>query len=199
VVKEFTAVRLGTPVRAVSRHADGVVVHDAAGHAHDVDRVVVATHADQALGLLGDPTPAERAVLGAFEYSRNETWLHTDPAPLPRAPGARGSWNYLKPSCAGDDGRVQVNYYLNRLMRLAESEDYVVTLNATDRVDPARVLARMVYHHPIYTPTSVAAQARLPELIDNRTAYAGSYHGWGFHEDGCAAGIRAAAAFGATW
>lgn len=199
VVKELAAVRLGTPVRAVRRHADGVEIRDNADVAHHVDRVVVATHADQALRLLADPTPAERDVLGAFTYSRNETWLHTDAGPLPRAAGARASWNYLKPTCAPDGGPVLVNYYLNKLQRLTEPVDYVVTLNAADRIAEDTRLARMVYRHPIYTPASVAAQRGLPGLNGGRTAFAGSYHGWGFHEDGCLAGLRAAESLGARW
>ena len=198
-VKELAAVRLDTPIRAVRRHPDGVEVRDHADVAHQVDRVVLATHADQALALLADPTPAEREVLGAFRYSRNETWLHTDPGLLPRAPGARASWNLRKPACAGDSGQVLVSYHLNRLMRLTEPVDYLVTLNPAGRVPESAALARMVYRHPVYTPASVAAQARLPELTTATTAYAGSYHGWGFHEDGCAAGVRAAEAFGVRW
>jgi predicted NAD/FAD-binding protein len=196
--KGLTAVHVGTPVRSVRRFPGGVEVRDDAGEAHVVDRVVLATHADESLRLLADPTPAEKEVLGAFSYSRNETWLHTDESLLPSAPGARASWNYLKPSCAGSD-RVLVSYDMNRLMRLDEPSPYVVTLNATDRVDPSSVLARMTYEHPVYTPESVAAQRSLPGLTTDRTAYAGAYHGWGFHEDGCAAGLRAAAAFGVTW
>jgi uncharacterized protein len=197
-VKNLTAVHVGTPVRAVHRHADGVVVRDDADTEHRVDRVVLATHADEALALLADPTPAERAVLGAIPYSRNETWLHTDGSLLPRSAGAAASWNYLKPDCRGAD-RVLVSYHMNRLMRLPATEPYVVTLGATDRVDERAVVARMVYEHPVYTPDSVAAQGRLPELAGARTAYAGAYHGWGFHEDGCAAGVRAAEQFGAGW
>ncbi|MGH3881723.1 MAG: NAD(P)/FAD-dependent oxidoreductase [Actinophytocola sp.] len=197
-VKNLTAVHVGTPVRAVRRGADGVAVRDDADTDHHVDRVVLATHADQALALLVDPTPAEREVLGAFTYSRNETWLHTDDTLLPRSRGAAASWNYLKPDCAGAD-RVLVSYHMNRLMRLATADEYVVTLGATDRVAEDSVLARMVYEHPVYTPASVAAQGRLGELTSARTAYAGAYHGWGFHEDGCAAGVRAAERFGAGW
>ena len=196
--KGLTAVHVGTPARSVRRLPGGVEVRDDAGETHVVDRVVLATHADEALRLLADPTPDEKQVLGAFSYSRNETWLHTDASPLPSAAGARASWNYLKPSCAGSD-EVLVSYDMNRLMRLAEPSPYVVTLNATDRVDPSAVLARMTYEHPVYTPESVAAQRSLPGLTTDRTAYAGAYHGWGFHEDGCAAGVRAAAALGVTW
>jgi predicted NAD/FAD-binding protein len=166
---------------------------------HEVDKVVVATHADQALRLLANPTADEREVLGAFEYSRNETWLHSDPSVLPVSLGARASWNYLKTSCRDGGGPVLVSYDMNRLMRLDTPVGYVVTLNATDRVAPDAVIARMVYEHPIYTPASLAAQRRLPALNDGTVAYAGAYHGWGFHEDGCAAGVRAAESLGVTW
>jgi len=194
----LTAVRAGAPVRTIRRHATGVQVIDAAGVSHDSERVVVATHADQALALLADATPMEKHVLGAFSYSRNETWLHTDPSVLPQTAGARALWNYLKTSCGGDD-RVLVSYHMNRLMQLAEPQDYLVTLNARDRVGASAVLAKMTYEDPVYTPESVAAQGRLPELNTSRTAFAGAYYGWGFHEDGCAAGVRAAEAFGVSW
>lgn len=198
-VKGLTAVHLGTPVRAVTRHPDGVTVRDEDGEAHEVDRVVVATHADEALALLTDPTPAERATLGEFRYSRNETWLHRDTRLLPRACRARASWNYLKPTCRAEPDRVLVSYDLNRLMRLPGEAAHVVTLNATERVDESVVLARMVYEHPVYTERSVAASRELPSLNSTTTAYAGAYHGWGFHEDGCASGVRAAEAFGTGW
>jgi predicted NAD/FAD-binding protein len=199
IVKEFAAIRLATTVRSVHRESEGMLLRDADGHRHEVDRVVIATHADQALRLLADPTPAERDVLGAFSYSRNETVLHTDATILPDAPGAHASWNYRKPACAAGPDQVRVSYHMNRLMRLTEPEDYLVTLNADDAIADERVLARMVYHHPVYTPESVAAQRRLPELTTARTTYAGSYHGWGFHEDACASGVRAADAFGVPW
>ena len=193
----LSAVNLSTPVRSVHRTAYGVEIRDHADVAHQVDRVVLACHADQALAMLAEPTAAEREILGAFRYSENETALHTDPSPLPVAAGARASWNYLKPSCASDSGRVLVSYHMNRLIRLAEPLDYVVTLNGD--VPEDRVLARMHYRHPIYTPEVLAAQRRLSQLGDDRVRFAGAYHGWGFHEDGCAAGVRAAAAFGSRW
>jgi predicted NAD/FAD-binding protein len=206
VVKGLTAVEVSTPVRAVRRDGAGIEVRDDADVAHRFDRVVVATHAPTALSLLADPTAAERAVLGAFTYSANETWLHTDTSVLPRAADARASWNLLR--VPGED-RVLVSYDMTRLMRLGggasgtagdvAAETYIVTLNATDRVDPATVIAKMDYEHPAYTPASVAAQKRLPALNDGRIAYAGAYHGWGFHEDGCASGVRAAASLGVAW
>ena len=197
--KSLTAVQTGVGIRALTRHPDGVELIDVDGQRHAADVVVVATHADQALSLLADPTDAERAVLGEFRYSRNETLLHTDASLLPTARRARASWNYRLDSCTGPQGDVQVSYWMNRLQDLDEPVDYLVTLNGGPRVDEERVLRRMVYEHPIYTPESVAAQRRLPGLTTGRTAFAGAYHGWGFHEDGCATGVRAAEAFGVTW
>jgi predicted NAD/FAD-binding protein len=197
--KGLTAVHVSTPVRAVIAQRDGFEIRDDADQVYRVDRVVVATHPNQALALLPRPTRAERAVLGAFTYSRNETWLHTDASVLPRAKRARASWNYLKTSCREDNGPVLVSYHMNQLMRLDTASDYVVTLNAADRIQPERVIAKMTYEHPIYTPESLAAQNRLPELNTPRFAFAGAYHGWGFHEDGCVSGVRAAACLGVTW
>ncbi|MER7749229.1 FAD-dependent oxidoreductase [Streptomyces bacillaris] len=199
VAKQLTAVHTATPVRAVTRQADGVELTTEDGTTTPYDSVVIATHPDQALRLLADPTDAERATLGAFTYSRNPTLLHTDTALLPRSRGARASWNYLMPSCAADADHVTVSYDMNRLQRLDAPERFVVTLNGSDRVDPASVRARMVYEHPVYTPESVSAQARLPALSGPVTAFAGAYHGWGFHEDGCRSGAEAAAALGVTW
>ncbi|MBN6041546.1 FAD-dependent oxidoreductase [Amycolatopsis sp. 195334CR] len=198
-VKQLTAVHLSTPIRSLRRTAAGIELRDDADSVHRVDKVVVATHADQALGLLDQPTEREREVLGAFRYSTNEAWLHTGPGVLPRATGARASWNYAAPSCGADHGAVQVSYDMNRLMRLDEPKGYVVTLNPSAEIAESDVLARMTYEHPIYTPESVAAQRRLPELNDGVVAYAGAYHGWGFHEDGCAAGARAAESLGVRW
>ncbi|MEU8585919.1 FAD-dependent oxidoreductase [Streptomyces sp. NPDC048664] len=192
-------VRTGTPVRGVLRHADGIEVTAHDGTTASYDHLVVAVHPDQALRLLGDATPREKEVLGAFRYSRNTTLLHTDTTLLPRAPGARASWNYLMPSCAADADRVRVSYDMNRLQRLDATDTFVVTLGGQDRVAPERVLARMTYEHPVYTPESVAAQHRLPGLSTPVTAFAGAYHGWGFHEDGCRSGVEAAAALGVVW
>jgi predicted NAD/FAD-binding protein len=199
VVKGLSAVHVSTPVRAVTRVAGGVEIRDDADQVHRAGQVVVATHPDQALALLAEPTADERDVLGAFAYSQNTTQLHHDTSVLPRRANARASWNYLKPACSSQDAPVLVSYDMNRLQRLAEPDDYVVTLNGTDRVDPDRVIATMHYEHPIYTPESVAAQRRLPALNDGTVAFAGAYHGWGFHEDGCAAGVRAAESLGAGW
>ncbi|QMU69533.1 NAD(P)/FAD-dependent oxidoreductase [Streptacidiphilus sp. P02-A3a] len=194
VAARLHATRTGTPVARVRRQRDGVTVATTDGRIEYFHGIVLATHPDQALRLLADPTPDEQAVLGAFRYSWNPTVLHRDASVLPGARRARASWNYRMASCADRSDQVRVSYHLNRLLRLDTPEDYLVTLNEDPDtpVDPARVLSRTVYRHPQYTRESLAAQRRLPELNRDRTAFAGAYHGWGFHEDGCRSGALAA-------
>ena len=199
IAERLSCVRTRTPVRAVRRFPGGAEVTDASGTTSVFDAVVIATHPDQALALLADPILAERSALGAFRYSRSSVLLHTDAGPLPSARAVRSSWNYLLRSCRAHEDGVQVSYYLNRLQRLDAGEDYVITLNGADLVAPETVLATMSYQHPIYDPGSVAAQRRLPDLNDGTTAFAGAYHGWGFHEDGCRSGVAAARSLGARW
>ncbi len=192
-------VRTGHAVRNVLRDDTGVEIHDTAGHRDRFDSVVIATHADQALGLLADASREEKEVLGAFRYSRSEAILHTDARLLPTAPRARASWNYLVPSATGPDDAPIVTYWMNRLQGLDGSEQYLVTLNASERIDPARVIATMSYEHPIYDLPAIASQARLASISNPRTAFAGAYHGWGFHEDGCRSGVEAARVLGVGW
>lgn len=192
-------VRRSHAVTDVTRHADGVELRDVTGHVTHVDRVVIATHADQALALLTDPTDDEVITLKAFEYSHNVTLLHTDAAVLPDAARARASWNLRMRSCAAPDEPVVVSYWMNRLQGLDAAEQYLVTLNDRRGVESRSVLATMTYEHPVYTPESVQAQTRLAGLATERTVYAGAYHGWGFHEDGCRSGVEAARHFGVEW
>jgi predicted NAD/FAD-binding protein len=198
-VKHLTSVQTSTPIRSIERTAQGVAIRDDADVVQSFDGVVVATHADQALGLLAEPTAAERHVLGAISYTRNPTVLHTDTSLLPRTPKAAAAWNYSLASCRTAPAAVQVSYNMNRLQRLDAPETYVVTLNGAERVDPATTLASMDYRHPSYTRESVAARAGLPELNDGVVTFAGAYHGWGFHEDGCRSGALAAESLGMSW
>jgi uncharacterized protein len=197
--KELTSVRLATPVRTIHRDGFGVSVRDADDALEPFSQVVIATHADTALRLLANPSHAEQEVLGAFGYSQNHTVLHTDQRLLPRTKRAHASWNYLMPSCTTSSAEVMVSYDMNRLQQLETSTPYVVSLNANNRIEPDRVVAEMDYEHPIYNVESVSAQRRLPELNAGRTAFAGAYHGWGFHEDGCRSGVEAARFFGVEW
>jgi predicted NAD/FAD-binding protein len=199
IAKQITRAATGVPVRAIRRAGGGVEVHDHHLGVRRFAAAVIATHPDQALGLLASPSREEQEVLGAFRYTASPVVLHTDAALLPRAPAVRASWNYLLRGCTTTAGQVHVSYDLNRLQRLDEPRQYLVTLNAIDRVRADLVLARMTYRHPLYNARSVAAQRRLPGLNTPVLAYAGAYHGWGFHEDGCLAGIRAAAALGVHW
>ncbi len=199
IAKTLTEVRLNTPVTALRRTAHGVELRDADGETHRFDAAVVATHPHQALRLLAEPTAQEQAVLEAITYSVNETLLHSDTAVLPGSAGAQASWNYRMESCATSAEQVLVSYDMNRLQRLDADGRYLVTLGGSAAVDPAQVLDRMVYEHPIYTPSSVAAQERLPALDDDRIVFAGAYHGWGFHEDGARSGRSAARRLGSTW
>ncbi len=196
-------VRTGTRVVAVSRKPEGVLL-ETRTPAGDLetpvfDKVVVATHADTALALLTDATEDERRTLGAFSYSTNHTYLHRDESVLPRSRRARASWNYRLDACDAVDDRTRVSYWMNRLQGHPEAEPLVVTLNPHAAAPPRNVVAEMSYEHPTYTRASVAAQADLPALNTDRLAYAGAYHGWGFHEDGCRSGLAAAAALGAPW
>lgn len=192
-------VRAGLPATVIARADAGVSILDASGGWTQFDRVVVATHADQALQLLADPSPAEKEVLGAFGYTSNEAVLHTDASVLPTAPRARASWNYLTPWVAEGDHVPIVTYWMNRLQGLDSAEQHLVTLNGGEWIDPDRVVARMSYEHPVYDLPAVEAQRRLPDLAGPTTVYAGAYHGWGFHEDGCRSGVEAARWFGVTW
>jgi predicted NAD/FAD-binding protein len=198
VAKEISAVTTSAPVTSVRRTGAGVEV-TADGEAQLFDGCVIATHPHQALALLAEPTADETAVLGAIPYVVNPTVLHTDTSLLPRSDRAQASWNYVMATCSCDASAVLVSYDMNRLQRLDAPETFVVTLNGVDHIDPSTVVDRMDYEHPAYTPESVAAQKRLPSLNDGVIAFAGAYHGWGFHEDGARSGVEAARTLGGTW
>jgi uncharacterized protein len=192
-------VRAAHAVTDITRREDGVVIRDVTGQVTRVDRVVIATHADQALGLLADPSDAEVTTLKQFAYSSNQAVLHTDRSVLPQARNARASWNYRMPSCDRPGQSAVVSYWMNLLQGLQSPETFLVTLNDRERLDPGSIVATMEYQHPIYTPEAVRAQSSLGSLATDRTVYAGAYHGWGFHEDGCRSGVEAARHFGGTW
>jgi predicted NAD/FAD-binding protein/DUF1365 family protein len=196
-------IRLGTKVTSVREDPDGVHVTDGNGRVTSYDAAIIATHPDQALAMLEAPTAVQRQALVALPYSDNLALLHTDESVLPREHHARASWNFLRPRVAR--AAVTVTYDLTRLQRLPTSTHYLVTLGAGpdgpggSLVDPSKVIARMEYAHPLYSPASVAAQRRLPDADTERLAFAGAYHGWGFHEDGARSGVAAAAHLGLPW
>ncbi|MEQ8833745.1 MAG: FAD-dependent oxidoreductase [Miltoncostaeaceae bacterium] len=192
---------LSTPVTGLVRHPDGVTLRTGAGDEHRFDHVLLATHAPQALAILGDGADAvERDVLGPLGTTVNRTLLHTDTTLMPRRRSAWGSWNYLIEDCTSPGAMPTVTYHLNRLHSLDEPEDYCVTLNRQDSISPARTLAAFDYAHPLYTFAALDARERIPEIQGrNRTWFAGAWQGNGFHEDGLASGLRVAAALGAPW
>ncbi|MGZ5399512.1 MAG: DUF1365 family protein [Nocardioides sp.] len=189
--------RTGTKVTSVLETPSGVEITDGNGAVETYDACVIATHPDQALAMLAEPTALQRELLTALPYSANAALLHTDTSLLPRAEGARASWNFRR--VADTSGEVTVTYDLTRLQRLPTDTHYLVTLGGDDLVDPTSVIARRDYAHPIYTPESVAARGRLPEISSDRLAFAGAYHGWGFHEDGARSGLVAAERIGLRW
>jgi predicted NAD/FAD-binding protein len=203
ITAHLSRIRQGQPVISVKRGDGAIEIGYASGEVETFDKVVIATHADQALQMLVDQTPNEQAVLSAFTYSRNQISLHRNPALLPRSARAGASWNYSIPSCDAGAERVVVSYDMNRLMRLGLKVPYVVTLNSDlvddGRLDSETVISEMIYEHPIYTLKAVAAQKELSSLNTAQIAFAGAYHGWGFHEDGARAGAAAARALGGEW
>jgi predicted NAD/FAD-binding protein len=186
-------------VERLVRGPDGVAVFTAAGCAGVFDHVVLATHADTSVRILGDDAAAdEREVLSAFRYQENLAVLHRDPSFMPTRRRAWSSWNYLSDERASD-GRepVSISYWMNRLQNLRTERPVILTLNPAR--EPRWVERTETYHHPRFDAAAVAAQARIPSLQGmRRTWFCGSYHGSGFHEDGLRSGLEVAAALGST-
>jgi predicted NAD/FAD-binding protein len=187
-------VHLRAPVGRILRRHDSVHL-EVEGGTRQFDEVVIATHSDQALRMLGDPSPAERALLGAIPYQRNEAVLHTDTSLMPKRRSAWASWNYHLTD--HPTGRSTVTYDMNRLQSIEADRDLLVTLNRTEAIDPERVIRVFDYAHPVFTPEGVAAQSRWPEISGRlRTHYCGAYWRWGFHEDGVWSALRVSQALG---
>jgi predicted NAD/FAD-binding protein len=186
-------IHTGVLVASVSRLETGVTLNFADRPAMAFDQVVLACHGDQALPLLEKPTDAERDVMGSFKTSTNVATLHTDRTLLPRRKRAWASWNYNLGMTAST--AATVTYHMNRLQSLNDPLEYCVTLNGESAIDAAKVLRRIVYHHPLYTQEAVRAQGRWSEISgQNRTHFCGAYWFYGFHEDGLNSALRVARA-----
>ena len=185
-------IQLNSEIQSVSRTDAGVTIKSAGHPDSTFDHVVFACHGNQILPMLEAPSDVERDVLSQFKTSRNETVLHTDSTLLPRREKARASWNYL----IGMPGQSTcLTYHMNRLQSLTTYQDYCVTLNATWAIDPAKILKKLVYFHPIYNRETIRAQSRWKEISGlNRTHYCGAYWFYGFHEDGLNSALRVARA-----
>ncbi|AKS42276.1 NAD(P)/FAD-dependent oxidoreductase [Wenzhouxiangella marina] len=180
--------RRATPVRSIERHPDHVRIRTD-GDDERFDTVILACHSDQALALLDDADRNERMILGAIAYQDNETVLHTDTGLLPSNPAARASWNVRRD--AQDREQCRVSYYMNLLQGIDGPEDYIVSLNQTELIDPAKILVKRQYAHPVFTPEAIMAQRRWGEINGrNRTWFCGAWWGWGFHEDGARSARR---------
>jgi len=193
-------VHAGRGVRGVRRDADGVVLRTDGHEPARFDAVVVATHPDQALALLDDPTGDERRLLGAFAYTENETILHSHDGLLPRRRSARAAWNYRIMDCRSPAPTLTMTYDLNRLQRLQTDRHYLVTLNRGIEIPEEHVIERLSYAHPRYTTESLRAQGKLHGIAGaGRTWYCGAWQGYGFHEDGFASAVRVARGLGVRW
>jgi len=185
----------GQAVAAVRGVPGGVELRGADGAVQRFDEVVLAVHADQALRLLEDASPKERALLGAFRYTRNETVLHQDARLMPRRRAAWAAWNYA--AAGGGGEKVSATYWMNRLQNLSGAGNYFVTLNPLHEPAPERVLHRQVYEHPVFDVPALRAQARLWDIQGvRRRWFCGAWFGAGFHEDGLQAGLAVAEALG---
>jgi len=190
-------IRLHSPVHNVRRNANHVALNIDNGTRHRFDQVVIATHSDQALEMLADPTDTESEVLGAIAYQTNLAVLHTDASLMPRPRTAWASWNYHIPKNKMD--RLALTYNMNLLQRLSSAEQFCVTLNMPGAIDPGKQIKQILYHHPIYDPKSLAARRRHKQINGvNRTWFCGAYWGYGFHEDGVNSALAVCKHFGKT-
>jgi predicted NAD/FAD-binding protein len=191
-------ISLNRPVRSIRRGPEGAAITDTAGATRTFDQVVIATHADQALRMLADPTAEEQRLLGAFRYTRNHAVLHSDSALMPRRKSVWSSWNYLgKPVPDGGGRELCVTYWMNKLQGLPVETPLFVTLNPIRTPRAGTIIRSEVYEHPLFDAAAMAAQKELWSLQGvGGTWFCGSYFGAGFHEDGCQAGLAVAEAVG---
>lgn len=188
-------IRKGVGVVSVERHPDGVVLRTNTGERARFDQVVMASHADQALGLLLNPTPEEARWLGAFRYSTNDAVLHGDERLMPKRRRAWASWNYISGDSQEELAGLTVTYWMNNLQSLPKEQPLFVTLNPNREIEASKVYQSQRFEHPIIDGAATNAQQQLWSLQGrDRIWYCGAYFGAGFHEDGLQAGLAVAEA-----
>ncbi len=195
LIAPFTdRIRTNAPVEWITRHSGHVTIKAKGLKPENFDAVFIASHSDQALRMLTDPSKAEKAILGAIPYQANEAVLHTDHHVLPKRRLAWAAWNYhILPT---QQGRVPLTYNMNILQSITAPVEFCVTLNNTRAIDASRIIKSIQYEHPVFTPEGVKAQARQGEINGvNRTYYCGAYWRFGFHEDGVVSALNALAHF----
>ena len=195
ILRKLEAPRLGDPVVSIEETPEGAWVSTASGARELFDAVVLASHADQSLRMLKAPTPEQKRLLSAFHYQHNDASLHTDDSVMPRRRRAWASWNFRVEGHPGSHRKAATHYWMNALQGVSKKQNYFVSLNSTERIDPQRVLYSTTYEHPIFTLEAIRAQRELPGLNrSGRIFFCGSYFRYGFHEDACMAGFDAAKA-----
>jgi uncharacterized protein len=198
IAKAIPEIRTNTSVLAVRRHRDGVEIVSRGGEVRRFDQIVLATHADQALEMLADPTAEEERLLGAFDYCANSAVLHSDATLMPQRRRVWSSWNYMSGD-RGNSRRLAVSYWMNRLQALPNAKPIFLTLNAHRQIHKESILYTTDYTHPIFNARAMKAQSQLWSLQGQRnTWFCGGYFGAGFHEDGLQAGLAVAEALGGS-
>jgi len=197
IVAGITDKRLSTRVHAIKRDAEGVSIFSGRVGSHQVesfDKVILATHSDQALAMLAQPTAAEETVLSAIRYQPNRAVLHTDTTVLPKRPLAWAAWNYERAAeTQRESSQVCLHYLLNLLQPLPFEQAVIVSLNPVAEIDEDKILGRFDYSHPVFDLAAIRAQKELPALQGQRhTYFCGAWTGYGFHEDGLKSGLQAA-------
>lgn len=189
-------------ITSIKRTENQIQLTETDGTKHTFDDIVIATHADQAYTLLSDPTDAETKLLSPWKYSKNHTVLHTDSRLMPPDKKIWASWNYLNTSDTNAKNPIALTYYMNRLQNLKTKNNYFVSLNPPQNiaVDPKKIIAEMIYTHPIFSSQSIQTQKDLPSLNGvQHTNFCGSYFGYGFHEDAVTSAVKVARTFGIDW
>ncbi|MBW6424476.1 FAD-dependent oxidoreductase [Rhizobium sp. XQZ8] len=188
-------VRLNSPVAEIRREFGGVTIIDRSGHTDHFTDVVIATHADQALAMLGDADEAERDILGSFGYTQNLAVLHSDTNLMPKRRAVWSSWNYIGCRKVSDNRPLCVTYWMNRLQNLDPAHPLFVTLNPWREIDSSKIIGSYAYAHPLFDHGAMAAQRRVWDLQGRRnTWFCGAHFGSGFHEDGLQSGLAVAEA-----